>query len=67
VASALGLVLAISAGRLVRSLLFDVAPRDPLLLVTAGAVVVGAALAAGYLPARRAARMSPLDALRADG
>jgi len=60
---ALGLGSALAAGRLLVGLLFDVSPRDPLIL---GGVVVGLAviaLAASYLPARRAVRTDPVSAL----
>ena len=52
------------AGRLVASLLFEVAPTDPLTIAQAAAVLVGVAAVAGYLPARRAARVDPLIALQ---
>ena len=61
---AIGLVAATSASLLLRSLLFNVSPIDP---VTFGAMVViliGATLVAAYLPARRASRVDPLVALR---
>lgn len=53
--------------RLVQEMLFGVAPTDPLTLVLGTAVMVLAALAACYLPARRAARVDPMEALRASG
>ncbi len=63
---ACGLLAAIALTRLMASLLFDVAPSDPL---TLGAVSVGliiAALLASYLPAARATSVNPVDALRAE-
>ncbi len=66
-ASLVGLGLAVGGSGLLRSLLFDVAPRDPRMLAVAGLTVVGVALAAAWLPARRAARINPVDALRSDG
>ena len=64
--------LALGAGgsflltRSVAAMLYDVVPTDPLSYGAACACLLGAALAAGYLPARRAARMDPLLALRHD-
>jgi hypothetical protein len=52
--------------RLTQSLLFGVGPSDPLVMGTAAAVFVGAALVAGGCPARRAARLDPVAALRQD-
>jgi ABC-type antimicrobial peptide transport system permease subunit len=66
-ASLVGLGLAVGGSGLLRSLLFDVAPRDPRMLAVAGLTVVGVALAAAWLPARRAARINPVEALRSDG
>jgi predicted permease len=66
-ASLVGLALAAGSGGLLRSLLFDVAPRDPRMLGAAGLTVIGVALAAAWLPARRAARINPVEALRVDG
>jgi ABC-type antimicrobial peptide transport system permease subunit len=52
--------------RLVQSFLFGTGPGDPLVLGSATVVFLGAALAAGGLPALRAARLDPLVALRQD-
>ena len=60
---ALGLVAAVFAGRAAESLLFRVHGLDPLTFSLAPVVVVIAALMATYVPARRAARISPLAAL----
>jgi ABC-type antimicrobial peptide transport system permease subunit len=61
---ATGGLLAAAGARYVRSLLFEVTPFDPLTLAWAIVVMFVAALAAGYLPARRASRLDPLAALR---
>jgi ABC-type lipoprotein release transport system permease subunit len=59
-------VAAFAGGRAISSLLYQVSPRDPQVfaVVTLGLLCV--ALAACWLPARRAARVDPLVALRAD-
>jgi predicted lysophospholipase L1 biosynthesis ABC-type transport system permease subunit len=62
----LGVVAALASLRVLQSLLFGVSPTDPLLLVLAAALLLAVAVAAGYLPARRAASIDPADALRAD-
>ena len=63
---ALGVVLALAAGRLIAAMLFGIAPRDPGVLVAVSAVLLAAAGIAALLPAWRAARVDPLAALRAD-
>ena len=60
----LGLVASIGVSRLLASLLFGVNALDPLAFGSAVAFVLGAALLAGFLPARRATRVDPLSALR---
>jgi putative ABC transport system permease protein len=59
-----GLAAAIAIARTLRSLLFDVAPADPLSLGTVALVLLLASGLACYLPARRAAVMDPMIALR---
>jgi predicted permease len=61
-----GLALALAGGRVLASLLFGVAARDPLTLAGVAALLVGVALVSAWLPARRAALVDPLTALRAE-
>jgi putative ABC transport system permease protein len=61
-----GLLLAIPAARVLRFALFDVAPHDPMVYGAIIAVLVGAACLGCLLPARRATRMDPLEALAAE-
>jgi putative ABC transport system permease protein len=60
-----GVALAVSSTRLLVSLLYDVTPLDPVTFAAVGAVLLVAATAAAYLPARRATRVSAATALRA--
>ena len=59
-----GLVIAFASMRLLRTLLYGVQPADPTVLALVSALLASIALAASYLPARRAARVDPLVALR---
>lgn len=61
-----GVVLSWGVGRWMASLLFGVTPMDPLTLAGAAAILVGTAVAAGWLPARRAVRIPPSETLRAE-
>jgi putative ABC transport system permease protein len=63
---AVGLLGAAAASHLLQSLVFDVSPFDPLVLTLAAVFVVLLALAASLLPARRAASIDPMKALRSD-
>jgi ABC-type antimicrobial peptide transport system permease subunit len=62
----LGLALAAGIGKLASGLLYRVSPVDPLVLAAAAGVLASAAILAAYIPARRATRIVPLDALRAE-
>ena len=61
---ALGIPAALGMGRLVSSQLYDLSPRDPVTLALATALLLIACVLAAYLPARRAARIDPMVALR---
>jgi putative ABC transport system permease protein len=64
VASAIGLAAAVALTRFMASMLFNVAPRDPLTFVGVGSVLALVAMAATFFPARRAMRVNPVTALR---
>jgi ABC-type antimicrobial peptide transport system permease subunit len=57
---------AIGSARLMQALLFGTTPWDVPTLTVAGAVLAAAAMVASYLPARRAASVNPIDALRVE-
>ena len=59
-----GLVLALAGGRAARALLFGLQPYDPITLGAAAVLLAAVALAASYVPAKRAARLDPMVALR---
>lgn len=63
---AVGLVGALGATRLMQALLFGIDPLDPITFAVAPLVLVGAALLASYLPARRAMTLDPVETLRAE-
>ena len=63
---ALGIPAAIGAGYLIASHLFGVRPWDPLMLSGATLLLGLAALIAAFIPARRAAGVDPMQALRAE-
>jgi putative ABC transport system permease protein len=64
-AVAVGLLLSLAAGKVLAKLLYQVSPTDPLAFGISAAVISGAALIACYVPARRAAKVDPITALRA--
>jgi ABC-type antimicrobial peptide transport system permease subunit len=61
-----GLGIALAAGRYVSSFLTAVGPADPWALTGAAVVMLTTCAVAGYLPARRAARVDPMVALRSE-
>lgn len=63
--SAIGAVAAVFAMRLLRSLLFQVDPLDPVVIVLAAMFIFALALGASLIPAYRAASIDPMRALRA--
>jgi predicted permease len=63
---AIGLLLALGSSRWVASLLFETSPRDPLVLGSVGLVLLMTAVVASLLPARRAAKVAPAEALRGE-
>jgi predicted permease len=61
-----GLLVAVASSRFIAPLLFETSPRDPAVLASVVAIVTIIALIAALLPARRAVRVDPIVALRAD-
>jgi len=66
VGTVLGLVGALALTRLMKSLLFEVSPADPVAFAGATAALIGAGLLASYLPARQAAGIDPAESLRGE-
>jgi putative ABC transport system permease protein len=64
--AAIGIPLALALTRLLASLLYGVTARDPLTYASVAALLCAVAMAAAWLPARRATRVDPTEALRAD-
>jgi putative ABC transport system permease protein len=62
----LGIAGAFAATRLMRGLLYQTAPLDPVTFASVPGILAVVALLACYLPARRAARVEPMAALRAE-
>jgi ABC-type antimicrobial peptide transport system permease subunit len=62
----LGLGGAVGVSSVLRAFLFDVSPFDPIVMILTGGAVFVLALAASALPARRAASVDPIQALRGE-
>jgi predicted permease len=62
----LGVLLALSLGRVMQNLIYGVSPADPVILSSVVLLVLTVALVASYLPARRASRSDPMTTLRAE-
>jgi ABC-type antimicrobial peptide transport system permease subunit len=63
---ATGVIVALAGSRLMASLLYGITPRDPWVFVITTLLLLIVSALACWLPARRAARLSPLEALRVD-
>ena len=63
---ALGAAVTLAGAPLVEPLLFQVSPRDPLVYLAVVSMLAGVAALAGWIPARRVARVDPRTALEAD-
>jgi putative ABC transport system permease protein len=61
---AAGVCLSLTATRLLQSMLFGLGARDPITILAAAGLLSATALVAGYLPARRATQVDPMEALR---
>src|SRR5262249_18704130 len=61
---ALGSIGAVMSASMIRALLFGVSPRDPITIVAVPVLLIAVTLLACYVPARRAARVDPMSALR---
>jgi ABC-type antimicrobial peptide transport system permease subunit len=61
---AVGAISALAVARSAQSLLFGLAPHDPLTLITAATGLAAIAAVASYVPARRASQLEPTEALR---
>jgi predicted permease len=66
IGSAIGLVLAMAVGTLLSRVLYGISPIDPTMLLGVPAVLASVALLACWVPARRAARVDPVTAMRAE-
>jgi ABC-type lipoprotein release transport system permease subunit len=64
---ALGMLGAFALTRVMKSLLFEVSPLDPIALIVACASIALIGLFAGFLPAKRAAHVDPVMTLRDEG
>ena len=62
---AVGVGVALASGRFIESLLFDVSPRDPAVFAATTLLLLSVATLACWIPARRAARLDPVNTLRA--
>jgi putative ABC transport system permease protein len=63
---AVGVATSLAATRILAGFLYDVSPTDPVTLVGVAALLIGIAVVAGFVPARRAARIDPVTALRVE-
>jgi ABC-type antimicrobial peptide transport system permease subunit len=62
----IGVVIALGAGRLIASQLYGVSPRDPIVMAVCIVVLLSVTIVACFAPARRATKVDPIIALRAE-
>jgi len=62
----IGAVVSMATGRYVATMLYGLTPDDPATLAIAGIALVAVSVVAGYIPARRAARIDPMECLRSE-
>jgi ABC-type antimicrobial peptide transport system permease subunit len=63
---AVGVPVALSTTRILKSLLYELSPLDPVAISVAIAAVAGMTIVAAWLPARRATKIDPMRALRTE-
>lgn len=66
VGTVVGLLASVAASQVMRAMLFEISPTDPLTMVAACAMLLAVALVACLMPARRATRVDPMMTLRAE-
>ncbi|MDQ6913826.1 MAG: FtsX-like permease family protein, partial [Verrucomicrobiota bacterium] len=66
IGSVIGLLIAFGGARMMKSLLYGVSASDPFTFALVGLLLLGIALLACWIPARRASRVEPMIALRAE-
>ena len=64
--TAIGVMLALIMGRVLKSLIYDVSPADPLTFTVVGLGVITIGVFACYIPAQKATKTDPMIALRAE-
>ena len=66
VGAGIGVVAAFFATRALGAMLYEVKAVDPIVFVAMSAMLIGIGMLASYLPARRASKVDPIEALRSD-
>ena len=62
----IGAVVSMATGRYVATMLYGLTPGDPTTLAIAAITLVAVSVVAGYIPARRSARIDPMECLRSE-